>query len=431
MKVGFISLGCAKNLVDSEFILGIIHHAGIEIVSDAAAADIVMINTCGFIAPAKSETLETIAEMHALGKKVVVLGCYAERYRESLAAQMPFIFRIITLKDYPKIHLLLEEVFHDPALKLAPLRFETRLLTGSSHSPYVKISEGCDNRCTYCAIPLIRGPYRSRAFTEIIAECRQLVSGGAKELNLISQDTSRYGSDFADGTSLVSLVRAISAIAGVWLVRLLYLYPDEITDELLAEISANPKVAKYFDIPIQHIADPVLKRMHRRGSAALIRNLIAKIRELMPEAIIRTTLIVGFPGETEADYLMLKDFVAETRFDRLGVFAYSREEDTPAWDMEDQIDEQTKQARLAAIMSLQKQIARRKHKTQIGSIHETLVEAYDEESKFYYGRSYAFAPDDADGYIVFQSKRKLASGAIADVLIKEAIMYDLLGDAVD
>ena len=430
MKVAFISLGCAKNLVDTEFILGVLRKAGITLVNEIGTADLIMINTCGFIKPAKEETLATIEEMHGYGKKIIVLGCYAERYRDELEKTMPFIEKVITLKDYPRIHLILENLFRDRSLKFQPLNYENRILTGNKETAYVKIGDGCDNRCSYCAIPLIRGGYRSRDLQEIIDECRHLVKNGTKEINLISQDTSRYGSDFSDRISLVTLIRELSAIEGLWLIRLLYLYPEEITDQLIEEVRTNPLVAHYFDIPIQHIVPGILKRMNRRGDDIVIKGLWKKIRTVIPDAIIRTTLIVGFPGESEADFQQLLEFIGNYPSDRLGAFVYSREEDTPAFAYPDQIDTKTKNDRLDRIMGAQRQIARRLSRQKAGTIQETLIEAYDEDSGFYYGRSYAFAPDDVDGYIVFQSKKTLRIGDIVKVSIKEAIMYDLIGDAI-
>ncbi len=429
MKVGLISLGCAKNLVDSEFILGVLKTAGCIIVSDPAEADAIIINTCGFIEAAKQETIETIREMKEYGKKLIVCGCYAQRYKDKLLVEMPFIDKIITLQEYPKIHLILADLFRDSDLKFQPLRYESRMLTGSPFSPYVKISEGCDNRCTYCAIPLIRGKFRSRNYQEIIEECKKLVKDGAKEINLIGQDTSKFGKDIFEAKLLAELIREISEIPGIFLVRVLYLYPDEITDALLEEIKNNPKVAKYFDIPIQHICTPILKRMNRRGDEAFLIALLSKIRKMIPDAIFRTTLIVGFPGETEQDFEKLVEFIKEFQFDRLGAFAYSKEDDTIAYDFSDQVQEEIKQKRLDSIMKVQSKIAWRKNREQIGKSHLVLVEAYDEESKFYYGRSYAFAPDDIDGYIVFQSVMPLNIGDITYVLIKDSIRYDLIGDA--
>lgn len=432
MKIGFISLGCAKNLVDSEMILNILHQAGCEVTGDPEEADAIFINTCGFIEPAKKETIETIREMKTFGKKLIVTGCYAERYRDRLMAEMPFIDRVIGLSDYPKLHLILADVFRDQQLTFQPLKYENRLLTGSPFTPYVKISEGCDNRCTYCAIPLIRGGFRSRPLASILDECRQLVKNGAKEINLISQDTTRYGSDLSpDKQSLLpKLLKAVSEIEGVEMVRMLYLYPDEITEDLIQEVKNNPLVAHYFDIPIQHISDGILKRMNRRGDKTFITGLLQHIREEIPDAMIRTTYIVGFPGETDADFQELYDFTKAFEFDRLGVFSYSPEEDTPSYRMTDRVPAAIKQERLDKIMKLQKTISRKKNRLQKNKIHKTLVETFDPETEFYYGRSYAFAPDDIDGMIVFQSKRSLEIGEIVDVKITSVFEYDLIGDAL-
>ena len=433
MKIGFISLGCAKNLVDSEMIISILANAGCEIVQEPEDADAIFINTCGFIEPAKKESLDTILEMREYGKKLIVVGCYAERYREQLIKEMPFIDKVITLADYPRIHLILNDIFRSEGLKFLPLKYENRLLATSIYSPYVKIAEGCNNHCTYCAIPLIRGKFRSRPLESIIEECKMLVMNGAKELNLISQDTTRYGSDFStDGESLLpELLRKLSNIKDLKLIRILYLYPDEITDELLEEMQNNPLVARYFDVPIQHISTSVLKAMNRRGDEYFIRGLFNKIKNMMPDAILRTTYIVGFPKETEEDFDKLYNFTSDMEFDRLGVFAYSKEEDTPAYNYDDSISEETKQERLEKIMKLQKGISRKKNKAEKGKIHHTLIENYDPETKFYYGRSYAFAPDDIDGMIVFQSSKKLNIGDFVDVLITSSYGYDLIGDFVE
>jgi len=432
MKIGFISLGCAKNLVDSEMILGILNQAGCEIVSDPEEADAIFINTCGFIESAKKETLDTINEMKIYNKKLIVTGCYAKRYKEKLEKEMPFIDKVITLQDYPKIHLILNDLFAEDHIKFSPLRYENRLLTTSNHSPYVKIGEGCNNNCTYCAIPLIRGKFRSKPFDEVVSECKLLAKNGAKEINLISQDTSRYGSDFDlnHQSQLHKLIQEVSEIEDIEMIRVLYLYPDEITDDLIKEIKTNSKAMAYFDIPIQHISNRVLKKMNRRGSQALIKNVLDKIRNEIPEAIIRTTYIVGFPGETEEDFQELYDFTENYEFDRLGVFAYSKEEDTKAYYMEDQVPDDIKEERLDKIMRLQKKIARKVNKKQVGNIHKTLIENYDPETKFYYGRSYAFAPDDIDGMIVFQSEKPIEIGDIVEVKITTIFGHDLIGDAL-
>jgi len=432
MKIGMISLGCAKNLVDSEMMLGVALKGGLEIVQNPEDADVIIINTCGFIEDAKKESIQTIKEMQGYHKKLIVAGCYAERYKAKLQREMPFIDRIVTLKDYPHFGDILQNVIHDNSLKFGPLDYQNRLLATSHVTPYLKLSDGCDNRCTYCAIPLIRGKFRSRSFDDVVSEAELLVHNGAKELNLISQDTTRFGSDLsANKESLLpQLIRRLSLIPGLIMIRILYLYPDEITDELLEEIQKNPLVAKYFDVPIQHVSSSVLKRMNRRSNQEDLVRLFTKIKTMMPEAILRTTLIVGFPGETEADFELLKSFIQTTQFDRLGVFAYSKEEDTPAYDFIDQIEENLKQKRLEEIMMIQKKVASKKNKLQVNKIHHTIIEAYDETSKFYYGRSFAFAPDDIDGYIVFQSPKKLAIGDDVDVKITSTFGYDLIGDAI-
>jgi ribosomal protein S12 methylthiotransferase len=328
--------------------------------------------------------------------------------------------------------LILNDLFSEEHMKFSPLRYENRLLTTSQFSPYLKIGEGCNNRCTYCAIPLIRGDFRSKPFDDIINEAKLLVQNGAKEINLISQDTSRYGSDFDahHESQLVQLLHAISDIDGVELVRPLYLYPDEVTDAMIDEIKKNPKITNYFDIPIQHISNRILKRMNRRGSKEFIESLFTKIKTQIPDAIIRTTYIVGFPGETEDDFNQLYDFTEAFNIDRLGVFAYSKEEDTPAFKMDEQVPEHIKEERLDKIMRLQKKIARQNNKNQKGSIHHTLIENYDPETKFYYGRSYAYAPDDIDGMIVFQSDEPLQIGQMVDVKISSFFGHDLIGDAI-
>lgn len=432
MNIGFISLGCAKNLVDSEMILKILVDAGCQIVSDPKDADALFINTCGFIDAAKDETLQTIREMKAFGKKMIVTGCYAHRYENKLKKEMPFIDRIITLRDYPKIHLILADIFSDLGLKFQPLKYENRLLTGSLHSPYVKISEGCNNRCSYCAIPLIRGAFRSRTIEDIVSECETLVQQGAKELNLISQDTTRFGSDQSEDhkSQLVTLLQKVSKIEGLKILRILYLYPDEVTEELIQEIKQNPVIANYFDIPIQHISDTILKRMYRRGDGQFIKTLLSHIREEIPDSIIRTTYIVGFPGETKEDFKALYDFTENFGFDRLGVFAYSREEDTDSYHFDGQIPGDIKQARVDQVMALQQRISRKKQRKMRGTVHQTLIEAYDPETSFYYGRSYAFAPDDIDGMIVFQSEKPLSIGDFVAVKIKTNFDYDLIGDAI-
>lgn len=432
LKVGLISLGCAKNLVDSEMILSVLKQAGVEITSEIDDSDVVIINTCGFIESAKQETIETIQEIKETGKKLVVCGCYAERYTEKLRMEMPFIDAIVALRDYPKIHLILSEVLKKTSISQFPLKYENRLLATPSASPYVKIAEGCDNRCSYCAIPLIRGRFRSRPIEDIVHEVTTLVKNGAKEINLISQDTSKYGIDLPGTKSpkLIELLEELSKIQGIWRIRLLYLYPDEVSDDLIDYIANHPLISPYFDIPIQHASTMVLKRMLRRSTKEDLMTLFQKLQSKIPHATLRTTLIVGFPGETEEDFQELKSFIETVQFHRLGVFAYSSEEDTPAFRYVDDISPELKESRLDILMKAQKKIVRRLQRQEIGKIHETLIENYDPQSHFYYGRSDAFAPDDIDGAIVFQSEKELEIGQIVPVLIKSTFAYDLIGDAI-
>jgi len=433
MNVGFISLGCAKNLVDSEMILGMLSSAGAAIVNDPEDADVIFINTCGFIEAAKEETIDTIREMKDFDKKLIVTGCYAKRYEDKILNEMPFVDKVISLDDYPHLHEILAEVLSEYSLKLKPLDYEKRMLTTSVFSPYVKIAEGCDNHCAFCAIPLIRGHFHSRPMDDILNEVRGLIEKGAKEINLISQDTTRYGFDLTGRkkTLLPELLKKITAIKGLWRVRFLYLYPDEVTDELLDVVEKNKKIATYFDIPLQHISDSVLKKMHRRDDETSSIAVIRTIKEHMPDAIIRSTFIVGFPGETEADFEKLRRFVEAGHIDRLGVFTYSREEDTPAYKYGDDVPEEQKQKRKDILMATQRKITRAKNKSKKGTVHETLVEAYDPETGFYYGRSEAFAPDDVDGCIVFQADGDLSAGDIVSVEITDQFRYDLIGDMVD
>ncbi len=432
MNVGIISLGCAKNQVDSELILGVLQQAGVGITAEITEADAIIVNTCGFIEPAKQETIQTIQEMVQTGKKLLVMGCYAQRYGKELAQMFPQIDRIIPLKDYPKIDKILAETFQDQTLKFGPLSFFNRVLTTSKVSPYVKLSEGCDNRCTYCAIPLIRGNFQSRPIEEVMEECHQLIQNGAKELNLISQDTTRYGSDLnASKQSLLpKLLDDLATKYPEVILRALYFYPDEVSSELLDVMEKHPNIAKYFDIPIQHIANSVLRRMARRGSKEEYIQLFETIRKRMPEAILRTTIIIGFPGETETDFKELLAFIQNHPFERLGAFSYSKEVDTPAYQFEDSIDEDTKSRRMEQLFSLQQRIARTISRRFIHTIQNTLVEQYDPQSHFYYGRSYAFAPDDLDGYIVFQSPKPLQIGTIVPVKIKTILGSDWIGDAL-
>ena len=435
-NVGFVSLGCSKNLTDTEVMLKKLSDAGYGIVPDETKADIIVVNTCGFIESAKQESIDSILDVAWLKQNgrlrgIVVTGCLAERYREQVMEEMPEVDAVLGTGSYDEIVAAIKAVeggekftsFKDK--ESAPLGGE-RLVTTPEYTAYLKIAEGCDNRCTYCAIPSIRGRLRSRKIEEIVAEAKDLEKIGVKELNLIAQDTSRYGLDLYGRYALAELVRAITKETNIPWIRLLYCYPDKITDGLVAEIRDNPRVLKYIDLPLQHISDPVLRRMNRHGDSKLIRDVLAKLRREIPGVVIRTTFIVGFPGETDADFEELCNFVKEQKFDHAGAFTYSREEDTPAYDFPDQIDEQVKQDRLDLLMRLQADINESLNKEKVGSVVDVLCEDYDPAAEVYFGRSAADAPE-IDGKVYFQSKDRVAPGTFVRVKVREVLDYDLYG----
>ena len=437
-KIGMISLGCAKNRVDSENMLGMLKARGFEIVQDPGEADVLFVNTCGFIEPAKEESIDAIFEMAQYkktgkAKRLYVTGCLAQRYPEALMSEIPEIDGIMGVADYARLFDMMAdaEAGNRPCYTANGARFlnTPRVLTTPGYSAYVKISDGCDNRCTYCAIPLIRGGYSSRPYDDILAECRKLAAGGVTELTLIAQDTSRYGCDIGEGHYLLpELLEAVSAIEGVHWVRVLYCYPDSTEDRLLDAIQNLPKVAPYLDLPLQHIDGDLLRRMNRRGSPEWIRS---RIEECHRRGItLRTTMIVGFPGETEEQFQTLLDFVKWARFDRLGAFTYSAEEDTPAAAMPDQIDEDVKQRRLDQLMMLQQAISMELNEARIGTECEVLVDGFDEEQGRFYGRSLLEAPE-SDGCIWLESDRKLNPGEYVQVRITGADAYDLEGTIIE
>ena len=433
--VGLVSLGCSKNRVDSEMLLGQLRERGYQIVDDPKEAEIIIVNTCGFIQSAKEESIDTLLEMAEYKqtgrlKLLLATGCLAQRYGEELREALGEADGFMGVADYKRIF----EVIDEAQKGERPLaigegdRFykSDRVLTTPPYSAYVKISDGCDNRCTYCAIPLIRGRYRSRPYDDIVEECRDLAKKGVTEVTLIAQDTSRYGSDFEGKPLLLkNLLADVSAIEGIHWVRVLYCYPDTVNDELLDAIASLPKCAKYLDLPLQHINDRLLKAMNRRGDSQMIKRLLSGCRQR--GIIVRTTMIVGFPGETEEEFEELLDFVKETRFDRLGAFAYSPEENTPAAAMPEQIDEAVKQERLDRLMTLQQQISAEVMQARVGETCEVLVEGFRHGR--YYGRSLMEAPE-VDGKVLFTSQKKLRPGEYVTVHITGASEYDLNGEAV-
>ena len=426
LKVGLVSLGCAKNLVDSENILGLLKHDGYTITNTIEDSDIIIVNTCGFIDSSKKESIETIFEMLSYNKKVVVTGCLAQRYEEELRKEIPEAY-FIPIHDYDKFNKLFREVDKELSLD-GGLDDHYRMVSTGGYSAYLKIGEGCDNCCTYCAIPLIRGRFVSRPYDEIIEEANKLADSGIKEVIVLEQDTTKYGIDLKDGHNTVSLLKGLLGVKKLEYIRLLYLYPDEITDELINLIASEKRLTPYFDIPIQHSEDHILKDMNRRGNKEFLRALFNKIKNKVPNAILRTTVMVGFPGETEEDVDNLIEFVKEIGFDHLGAFTYSREEGTKSYNFDHQVDEKTKKARLDRLMRAQQGVSYKRNKTHIGEIMEGLVVGKEKEQ--YLLRSYWNAPDDVDGKIFFTSDESLNEGDIVKVKINEAFVYDLLGEQV-
>lgn len=441
IRVGMVSLGCSKNQVDAERMLYKINEKGYQLVGDAALADIAIINTCGFIQSAKEEAIETILEFAELKKegrikKIIITGCLAERYREEILAEIPEADAVIGIGCNGDIcsvidHVLAGEQFtrfeDNKELSLTGGRIQTTL----SFFSYLKIADGCSNCCTYCAIPSIRGPFRSVPMEELVTEAEELAANGVRELVLIAQDSTRYGKDIYGKLMLPELLTRLCKIPQFKWIRVLYCYPERITDELLDVIAREEKIVKYIEMPIQHCDDDILKRMNRKGSEESLRKIIARIREKIPGVILRTTLITGFPGETDEQFEKLAEFVRDMEFDRLGCFPYSAEEGTPAAEMDGQLEDDIKQHRADIIMEQQAMITGRKNQLLRGSLIETVVEGFDRYGECYFGRSAADAPD-IDGKIFFTSKnRRLVPGTFVKVRVNEIMDYDLIGDVED
>ena len=440
MNVGFISLGCSKNLVDTEIAIGIFKNKKYNIVNDPKQADIIVINTCGFIESAKEEAINTILEMAEYKKNrckyLIAMGCLVERYKKELEKSLPEVDLFIKFSDYNEFESEIDKLIeqeeqeeHEEEKDFNRLaNYLDKVITTGSKTAYLRIAEGCSNRCTYCAIPYIRGPLVSRKFEEIIQEAQNLAKQGYEEIIVIAQDTTKYGIDLYGKTRLAELLSEISKIDGIRWIRFLYAYPETITDELIEVVKENDKICKYFDIPLQHISDSVLKRMNRKSNSESIRELIRKIRKEIPEAILRTSLIVGFPGETKKDFEELYNFVKETKFDRLGVFMYSKEDGTPAEKLPNQIHGNTKKSRYNKIMNLQQEISRQNLEKRIGNTYETLIENKTFDNKYWIGRTKMDIPE-MDGVVYIKNNgnedliNKFINCKIID--IKD---YDLIGE---
>ena len=444
MKVGFVSLGCPKNQLDTEVMLHEVMAAGYEITPEETEADVVIVNTCGFIESAKREAIDNILDVawlkkHHKLKAIVVTGCLAERYREAIFEEIPEVDAVLGVGSIHNIVEAIDAVMSPKKKKSFKYSsFEDkecvrlggdRVLTTPEYMAYLKIAEGCDNRCAYCAIPAIRGRFRSRTIEDIVAEAKQLDSLGVKELVVVAQDTTRYGKDIYGEYRLAELLRAITDATSIPWIRILYCYPDKITDELIAEMRDNPRILKYIDLPMQHISDHMLTAMNRHGDSAMIRDVVSKLRREIPDIVIRTTFIVGFPGESEEDVEELFEFVKEAKFEHMGVFTYSREEDTPAYDFEDQIDEQVKQDRMDSIMREQLEINEARNRSMIGKTISVLCEDYDPVSEIHFGRGEADAPE-IDGKVYFKSDVRIAPGSFVNVKIRDVLDYDLIGRAI-
>lgn len=438
MKILFVSLGCDKNLVDTEMMLGQLLQKGYEFTDDETEADIVVVNTCCFIGDAKEESINVLLEMAELRKSgqlkaLVAAGCLAQRYKEEIQTEIPEVDAIVGTTAIDAIVEAIDEVLkgfaknHYADLDAKPLTGVRRVMTTGGHFAYLKIAEGCNKYCTYCIIPKVRGNFRSVPMENLVAEAKELADKGVKELILVAQETTLYGVDLYGEKSLPKLLHELGQIPGIFWIRILYCYPEEITDELIEAIKTEPKVCHYLDIPVQHASDNVLKRMGRRTNQAQLREMVEKLRTEIPDICLRTTLITGFPGETEEDHEELLQFVDELEFDRLGVFTYSQEEDTPAATMPDQIEEEIKLERQDEIMELQQAIAFEKAEEMVGKVLTVMIEGKIAEEDAYVARTYRDAPN-VDGYLFVNTSANLMTGDLVKVLVTDSNEYDLIGE---
>ncbi len=440
MNILFISLGCDKNLVDTEVMLGLLASKGHQMVNDEMEADVIVINTCCFIHDAKEESIQNILEMAELKKEgrlkaLIVTGCLAQRYKEEIIEEIPEVDAVLGTTSYDKILEAIDEALEGrhcvemTDIDALPLVQSNRLVTTGGHFAYLKIAEGCDKHCTYCIIPKIRGNFRSVPMERLLKEAEGLAEQGVKELILVAQETTLYGKDIYGEKSLHKLLRELCKVSGIQWIRILYCYPEEITDELIQVMKEEKKICHYLDLPIQHASDVILKRMGRRTSKAQLKEIIGKLREEIPDITLRTTLITGFPGETKEQHEELMEFVDEMEFDRLGVFTYSPEEDTPAALMDNQIEEEVKEDRQAELMELQQDIAFDLAEDMIGKEVLVLIEGKVADENAYVGRTYKDAPN-VDGLIFVNTEEELMSGDFAKVRVTGALEYDLIGEIV-
>lgn len=447
MKIGVVSLGCPKNLVDSETMLGLIHEEKYEITNDPSEAEIIIVNTCGFIESAKEESINTILQMAEYKKSgsckyIIVTGCLSQRYAEELFSELPEADAIAGVEVYDEIGSIIKRVMNGESFIMlerskpdviytSKETFLPRILTTPSYTAYLKIAEGCDNCCSYCAIPKIRGPYRSKPMEQVLKEAKALAANGVKELIVVAQDTTRYGEDLPGGKLLLAdLLKELNKIESLKWIRVMYCYPNNFTDELIETFASLDKVCKYVDLPLQHASNRLLASMNRYDTREEVETLLAKLRKRIPGIVIRTTFIVGFPGETDADFEELKEFVEQQRFENAGVFAYSQEEGTVAGAMPDQIPDEIKQERYHELMALQAQISEEIHKETEGQTLEVLVEGIEEDgSGLHYGRSYREAPD-IDGLVFIENPGDIKSGCFVNVNILQGFTYESVGERI-
>lgn len=442
MKAGFVSLGCAKNLVDTEVMLGILQKNGIELTNEPSEAEVLIVNTCAFIESAKEESITTVLNMadyknSGCCRSLIVAGCLGQRYGQQLLDEMPEADAIIGTGAWQRIMEAVDETLKGNRVVISgesEIIYDARMpriMTTPGYTAYVKIAEGCDNNCAFCAIPMIRGHYRSRKFEDVVEEVKRLASEGVKEINLIAQDTTNYGRDLYGKPRLAELLKELCRIDGIKWIRTLYSYPRFFTDELIDVIASEPKIAKYVDLPLQHAHDAILRRMHRADTRESIEKLLEKIRERIPGVTVRSTFIVGFPGETDAHYQALREFLLKQRFDKVGIFTYSKEEDTPAYSMDGQVSEDVMQERYHELMSIQSKISEETNQALEGKELDILVEGRDEEQQtIAVGRSYREAPE-VDGQVYIEGDTDSKPGDIVRVRVTQGFTYDVVGEPVE
>lgn len=434
MNVGFVSLGCTKNLIDTEMAIGLFKDNNYKIVNDVKKAQIIVINTCGFIESAKQEAIDTILEMAEYKKSgtckyLVVMGCLVQRYKKELTKALPEVDLFLSIDEYESFWKQILQLTRNKDKKVTQMEYLNRVITTGQTTTYLKIAEGCSNRCTYCAIPNIRGPFISRPFEDIIKEAKKLAKDGYKEIIVIAQDTTKYGIDLYGKSRFAELLAELAKIKEFKWIRFLYAYPESITDELLEVIKNNSNICRYFDIPIQHISDKVLKRMNRKTTGKQIEELIEKIKRIMPNAILRTSLIVGFPGETEEDFDKLEKFVSKAKFDKLGVFPYSKEDGTPAAKLPEQIHYKTKQKRYNQIMEIAQKTSQENLHKKLNKKYEVLIESKTFDEKYYIGRTYMDIPNE-DGVVFIKNTKSNLENTWVNVQITDIREYDLIGKLI-